>query len=290
MHKPAAEVPVNDPDNPIVQIDREIFARIEEQQTRVGETARSLSAAAEEHKEAKKAHESALSTLTAWVAAMIRKVNGIPDHAPLPLFDNQTDAIAAAQADPIVQAFLNRLIDHGVTHLNLLVIAGYDEGQRHELETYLNALDARKVALAQPEGFEPLPEVVVPDFLVPQEPEPIADQHVVEALAHRNIVLKKKHIRLMNAEQRALVLAWDAKCHEVETRLGEAVTADDMPEVPSFVIKPKELEASTDTAEAADTGDTADTSHAVSARVKKPARAPRRSSKQFKNSPKLAGR
>jgi len=194
-------------------------------------------------------------------------------------------------ADRVVKALLNRLIDHGVTHLNLLVIAGYDEAQRHELETYLDALDARKAALAQPEGFEPLPEVVVPAFLAPEAAPAITDQQVTDALTAASVAMKKKHIRLMDASRRAEVVAWSAAVVAVHARLGEAVTFDDLPPAPAFVINPSELEPSAETDETGEAPDTDGTSQAVDlATERKPARAPRRSSATFKNSPKMAGK
>jgi hypothetical protein len=289
---------VNTPENPIVQIDRAMFTRIEEQQQRVGETSTRLIRATNEHKDAKKAHDSATETLNGLIAAMVRKVNGISDHAPTPLFDNMSEAIDAANSDPVVQKLLNRMIDHGISHLNALVVAGYDEAQRADLAAYLDALDlqlkaetarANAEAEGQTEGLpEAPPAPEVPAFLVPQEPEPIPDAHVIEALSHRNIELKKKHIALMTREQRAAVLAWDAQCHEVQTRLGEAVTFDDLPAPPSFVLNPKELEPA-DTDDTPDRGEAADTDATAQVQKPKKARAPRRSSSTFRNSPKLAG-
>lgn len=280
MSPNAEPIITNDPENPIVNIDRRLFARIEEQQIRVSETDIRLRRAAEDHKDAKKAHEAATTTLTALVAAMVRKVNGEPSDTPL--FDNMNDAIDAAESDPVVTKLLSRMLDHGISHVNALIVAGYDEAQLNELSTYLDAMDARKVALQQPEGFEPVPEVEVPAFLQPDATPEVTDQEVIDALAAQKIALKKKHIRLLTAEHRAVVMEWTAAMVEVQTRLGEAVTFDDLPPAPSFVINPTELEPRVEEAEA--------TEAAAEEPAPKKARTPRRSSKTFKNTPRVAGK
>jgi hypothetical protein len=285
---PETETAINTPDSPIVHIDRAMFARIEEQQQTVAFTDGKLRKAAEAHKDAKKDHENALETLKALVGAMIRRVNGEPEGAALPLFDNQTDAIEAANADPIVSKLVSRMLDHGISHVNALIVAGYDEDQRNELAAYLDAMDLRKEALGQPEGFEPVPDVVVPAFLVEQE---ISEEEVGGALREVKIEMKKKHIRLMSQEQRRMALDYSAGVQAVQLRLGEAVTYDDLPAAPSFIISPKELEA----AAAGDTLTGDGSGKALPAleegeQKPKTALAPRRSSKTFKNTPRVAGK
>lgn len=281
---------VNTPDNPIVQIDRALFARIEEQQERVGETDRKLKLAAEEHKDAKKAHDTATATLTALVAAMVRRVNGQPSDTPL--FDNMNDAIDSATSDPIVTKLLERMLHHQLTHVNALIVAGYDEEQRNELATYLDALDLRVKAEAarvnaEAEGqTDNLPEVPeapeMPAFLAPVE---ISDEEVGAALREVKVEMKKKHIRLMSQDQRRMALDYSAGVQAAQLKLGEAVTYDDLPPCPSFIISPKELEAAKAEPETAD-GDEARTPESAP----KKARAPRRSSKEFKNTPRIAGK
>jgi Arc/MetJ family transcription regulator len=286
------ETIVNTPNSEIVHIDRAMFARIEEQQATVAFTDGKLRKAAEAHKDAKKDHENALETLKALVGAMIRRVNGEPEGAELPLFDNQTDAIEAANADPVVSKLVSRMLDHGISHVNALVVAGYDEEQRNELAQYLEAMDLRKDRLAQPEGFEPVPEVVVPAFLLPQEDEAITDSEVADALRAVRVELKKKHIRLMSPAQRRETLDWSAQVQEVTERLGEAVTMDDLPPAPSYIMAPKELEAAAadgDTITGDGSGDALPAIDEADQTPKK-ARAPRRSSKDFKNSPRMAGK
>lgn len=284
----------NAPDNPIVQIDRKMFERIEDQQLRVNRTELALRSAAEEHKEAKKAHDNASATLTALVAAMVRRVNGETDGAALPLFDNQTDAIDAATKNPVVSKLIDRMLGHNLTHVNALIVAGYDHEQRQELTTYLDALDLRVKAEAarvnaEAEGqTDDLPEVPeapeMPAFLAPVE---ISEEEVGGALREVKIDMKKKHIRLMSQDQRRQALEYSAGVQAAQLRLGEAVTYDDLPPAPSFIISPKELEAQAHQDEL-ETADGAEARTPESAPKK--ARAPRRSSKEFKNTPRIASK
>ncbi len=269
-------------DPSMIAIDRSLFKRIEDQTERVTETENALKRAAEEHKDAKKAHEAATMTLTGLVNAMIRRANGKPSDTPL--FDNMSDAIDSAASDPIVTTLVNRMIDHGLTHINALIVAGYDEAQRDELAKYLDALDRRKAALDQPDGFELVPEVEVPAFLQPQE---ISDHEVSSALREIKIEMKREHVALMTQEQRRQVLEYCAAVQAVYQRLGEAVTMDDLPDAPSFVMAPAELEREAEGEEEADTTQAAD---AEPVAEPKKTRAPRRSSKEFKNSPRMAGK
>lgn len=270
------------PDPNAVLIDRSMFDRIQQQALAVTETETKLKSAAAAHKEAKQTHESALLTMQGLVNAMIRRANGEPSDTPL--FDSMTDAIDSATSDPIVTGLVNRMIDHGLTHVNALIVAGYSEDQRDELRKYLDALDRRKAVLAQPEGFEPVPDVEVPAFLQAQEEREIGDEEVSGALREIQVEMKRKHISLMTQAQRREVLDYSAAVQAVHLKLGEAVTFDDLPTAPSFVMAPAELEraakASEDAAE--DTDEETPTP--------KKARAPRRSSKEFKNSPRMAGK
>lgn len=273
------------PDPNAVLIDRSMFERIEEQSERVRQTETALKQAAEEHKEAKKDHEAALLTMTGLVNAMIRRANGEPSDTPL--FDNMNDAIDSATSDPIVTGLVNRMIDHGLTHINALIVAGYSEDQRDELRKYLDSLDVRKAALAQPDGFEPVPEVEVPAFLQPQEEREIGDEEVSGALREIQVEMKRKHISLMTQAQRREVLDYSAAVQAVYERLGEAVTFDDLPSAPSFVMAPAELERAAQASE-----DATDEPEPVTDETPAPkkARAPRRSSKEFTNKPRMAGK
>ena len=182
------EAVTNTPDNPIVQIDRKMFARIEEQQSTVAFTSERLQKAAKDHKDAKNAHDSAMETLTAMVRNMIRVVNG--EGSDTPLFDNMNDAIDQATSDPIVSKLVARMLDHQLTHVNALIVAGYDEDQRNKLTAYLDALDLRVQAEAarvnaeaegQTEGLPEVPDAPeMPAFLAPVE---ISDEEVGGAAA-----------------------------------------------------------------------------------------------------------
>lgn len=301
-HQTAAATATPDPN--AVLIDRSMFDRIQQQALAVTETETKLKSVAAAHKEAKQTHESALLTMQGLVNAMIRHANGEPSDTPL--FDNMNDAIDSATSDPIVTGLVNRMIDHGLTHVNALIVAGYSEDQRDELRKYLDALDERRFALKvsteMPNtvgGVEATVEIPpVPDmpaFLQPQDAQPqgtepereIGDEEVSGALREIQVEMKRKHISLMTQAQRREVLDYSAAVQAVHLKLGEAVTYDDLPSAPSFVMAPAELERAAKASEEAteDAEPVADETPAP-----KKARAPRRSSKEFTNSPRMAGK
>lgn len=257
-----------DPNQETVTIKRPMFERIAEQSDIVADCEVKLTRAANAHKDAKKAYDSSVSTLQALTNEMIRVVNGGPSD--LPLFDNMSDAIERAEADPIVKTFAQRLLKHGHGDVNLLVINGYDEVQRAELTAYLDSLDANLAVVekhktimdtAAADGVildvekmmaeHPLPEVLpVPAFL---EPEAIAesvaaieaaadgpvptDEEVEAALVANAIELRPWHLTLPAHEKRGIV-AWAAECARINDEKGENVTLDDLPNPPVYALNP----------------------------------------------------
>ncbi len=274
---PTTDQPAPDPQ---VHIHRKTFERIEGLRKRVAETTVTLDRAAREHKDAKSAHETATTNLSSAVSDMVNEVNGI---SKLPLFDNQTDAIARAEADPVAQKLLSRMLDHGVTNVNALIVAGYDEAQRNELAAYLDALDARKKAESEGAWGSHLPELPeMPAFIAPgvQSEDEITD--LVVRLTEQGLTLKAEHIAALTNDQWNEVDTWLSECDRVKTEKGEALVMDDLPAAPSYLVQPGEvLPAAEPEPDYIDeiTGTKSD-------QPKKP-RAPRRSSAEFTNRPRV---
>jgi hypothetical protein len=263
--------------DPQVHIHRKTFERIEGLRTRVAETTIALDRASREHKEAKSAHETAQSNLSVAVSDMLDEVNGI---SKLPLFDNQTDAIAKAEADPVAQKLLARMLDHEITHLNVLVVAGYSEDQRAELAAYLDALDAWKAAEA--EGQSELLEPPTPPAFLAETSEPPMTEEQADAfscqLQEEGIEIATRVLLRMTLEQRQDVAKWLNDTRQVKAEKGEALTVEDLPPAPSYILNPAELTAA---------GDVLDEAKPPAAEPKTTARTARRSSSKFQNRPRV---
>lgn len=236
--------------NEEVVITRKMFERIEEQTEICADTESKLSVAARRHKDAKADHESATATLNALVKEMIRVANG--GQSDTPLFDNMNDHLERAEADPVSQALLKRLLDHAYSNLNLLIVHGYTEEERAELTFYLDSLDARDAAHAkhlEDDSVEvpaPLPE---PAFISSQAIEERqasidatvpTDTQVAEALEANDIQFMPWHADL-SPEQRRVVIAWAAAADRIRAEKAEALVYDDLPTPPSFVLNPEEV-------------------------------------------------
>lgn len=256
----------------LVSIHRATFTRIEGLRKRVAETTIAEDRAKHAHKDAKIALEAAQMHLSTAVSDMLDEVNGV---SKLPLFDTQTDAIARAEADPVAQKLLARMLDHGITHLNVLVVAGYTEDQRGELEEYLDALDERKESQA-----ELLDPPTAPDFLAEVPVIPAEDiAPLVERLAREGLTLRADVVATFTLVQRDEIMTWLTACETVKAEKGAALVMEDLPSAPSYLVHPAEL-------------DTPKKGTRAPAPAVKPTAGPRpktkrRSSSTFKNSPRV---
>jgi hypothetical protein len=220
-----------------VHMRRATFERIKGLRTRVAETTVTLDRASREKKEAQEAFNAATMNLSSAVSDMLDEINGI---AKLPLFENMSDAIAKAEADPIAQKLIARMLDHGITSVNTLIVAGYDEAQRLELATYLDALDAHKQAEAS--GAAQLPELpALPAFLAPgaQSPEEIAS--LVARLADQGLTMTPEHVSALTNDQWIEVDTWLSDCERIKAEKGDALVMDDLPPAPSYLVRPAEV-------------------------------------------------
>lgn len=269
-----------------VTINRPMFERIEQQRKSVADNESRLNKATEAHKYAKKQHDASRDTLDALVSEMIRVVNG--GQSDLPLFDNMNAAIERAESNPIAQALLTRLLDHHYTGLNLLIVAGYSEAEQAEIAAYLDSLDVRDKAHADsledssisvPDAL-PEPAMLAKDAIDAKraaldEQFPVPTVEAVTAALEANALGWVTAYAHLSDEQRRAVVAWAQACEAVRTEKGEAVVFDDLPVAPSYILNPSEL-----------LPNEAETPAEPEAEAPKKPRAKRRSSANFKNSPR----
>jgi hypothetical protein len=219
---------------PDVHIRRTTFERIEHLRRRVAETTVTLGRASREKKDAQEAFNAATMNLSSAVSDMLDEVNGV---AKFPLFDSMTDQIAAAQADPVVQKLITRMLEHEITSVNALIVAGYSEAQRHELATYLDALDAHKQAVAN--DAPQLPELPgVPAFLAPADVSPADIEALAARVANQGLMLTPEHIAAVPPDGWTAVEAWVSECERIKFEKGEALVMDDLPAAPACLVQP----------------------------------------------------
>lgn len=268
---------------PFINVNRKTIERIEGLKKRVAETTIALDKAKREHSDAKSAHDSAQTNLSSAVSDMLDEIHGV---SKFPLFDNMSDAIAKAEGDPIVQQLVARMLEHDITNVNALIVAGYNAEQREELTKYLDSLDARKSAEAQ--NGQPLDsEPPAPPAFLDEDYAPVTDDEADELSGrleleqnldiHARTLLKLSRLRFIE------VIVWLDKCQDIKTEKGEALTVDDLPTAPSYLLNPSELEPVEEPADA-------DAPNELTTELdesKKKARAPRRKTAKFVNKPRV---
>jgi hypothetical protein len=148
-----------------------------------------------------------------------------------------------------------------------------------ELAAYLDALDARKAAEADGQG-ELLEPPVPPAFLAEQSHERTDEEvdALIESLLADGLALGADVIRRLSPAQWAEVQAWLGETARIKADKGEALTADDLPAVPSYLLNPAELTAA---------GDVLDETTPPAAEPKTTARTARRPSSKFQNRPRV---
>lgn len=226
MNEPVTDTAETKPSDDLT-FDRQLFEEVERLSGEVARCKGDFDRKNDAAKTAKKALDAAHDSHDTAVRRFILKARGLND-APMPLFENQSEAIARAEADPITQKLVQRLLDHQITHVNALVVYGYDAEQRRQLEDYLDALDAKA-------------DVTIPAFLAPLEPPAIADDVVIAALKDVDIEMKPEQVAAMNAEQRAETIEWAKAVVAVKLEKGDALVFDDLPQPPAYVADPTML-------------------------------------------------
>lgn len=197
---------------------------------RVAETLTELNYAVEQTKSRRKSHEAAQSAFLREFDRIMREVNG--EH--LPLFANQSEALEAAEADPVVTTLVTRLLNRGCD-VNTLIVAGYTHEERAAVDEWLDAMDEffdQKIAGTLADGeVEPEP----PAFLATQPLTTIELAQFLVRLKAAGHQLTAETVDGWNKATRAEVSHWLSEVERITAEKGEALTADDLPPVPTMV-------------------------------------------------------
>lgn len=229
-----------------VPIPSTALAVITDMRARVVEAGQRYNAAREDAAAKKKTYDAARETFESEFDRLIARTHG----EDLPLF-NQSEALERAQGDPVVMKLVERMLGRDID-TNALIVAGYTEDERNQLEAYLDACD--KVAEANAPiadaglddevTFTPMPDP--PAFLMPQGGLTDEDLEALRAelFAHGvDVTLEGIRAKYSSAQQGELV-AWARACEAVKVEKGEAVTMDDFPPAPACLLKPTEAPVS----------------------------------------------
>lgn len=212
-----------------VALSEKDFAELCEQRARCERLEAEHDRAADEAKSAKKAWEAARETFERMFDRMVARQKG----DDLPLFNSQTDAIAAAEADPVVTKLADRLIARG-HDVNLLIVAGYTEAERNEAAAYLDLLDERDRLLADGADAGELETPIPPPFLQPQPLTAIelADlaQRAQDQVWDLADAITPELIGKLSAADVATLRAHLDQVESIKAEKGDAITVDDLPE------------------------------------------------------------
>lgn len=220
-------------DTATIQVDLKLFDHIKAQHQRVVAATDAYDDAKAEAKQRKDALEQAQTTLNTLVGRLASPGND------LPLFANQSDAIAAAEADPVASTIVARLLAVGYD-VNLLIVHGYTEAERAQATDYLDRLEAyqawHNTATELREGAEPT-EPTAPAFLAPQPMQPFEIATMANTIA--DVVGLELSVDVVGAwSRRQYVEArhWIEQTAEAQSKLGEAATINDLPPAPQWMV------------------------------------------------------
>lgn len=219
-----------------VTIDPNRFAALIDMRERSIQALAQFNTAKATAKDKHKAYEAARDTFEREWDRFVRSTRG----EDLPLFSSQTDAIAAAQADPIVAKLVDRLISRG-HDVNALIVHGYTEEERNWAAQYLDLMDERERFIA--EGADPseVAVAVVPPFLTPQPLTAVEMADLINRLSESECrTVEPDEIQAWTQAQLADVKAWLTDVETVKAKLGDAVTFDDLPTAPACLADPDE--------------------------------------------------
>lgn len=205
----------------------------------------------EEARERLKARKTQLEALQESFESAFKRLLNQAQSGQMPLFANQSEVLERAQADPVVQQIVHRLIAYGID-ANAVLVAGYTEDERAAVTAWLDACDTAN------EAGDPLPEP--PDLLRPQLTVfEVGD--LVFRLARQGAVVEAEHVTAWGPGKLAEARAWLADCERIAEARGDALVAEDLPPMPSWLdalSADLEAEAAADAqldAEAAEAGD-----------------------------------
>ncbi len=206
-----------------VPVDEKLFAQVIEQHARVAEARSQFNTARETAKSKKLALDGALETFETMFKRLANTTNG----SDLPLF-SMSDAIAKAEADPVVMGLCKRLVDAG-QDVNALIVAGYTEEERNRAAEYL---DTRDELIAN--GHDPN-AAVLPPFLMPPDLTAVEVADLFSRLVDADIETDEATIRGWSRVQLQEVRAWLTNVEAVKAEKGEGVTFDDLPPAPAWL-------------------------------------------------------
>ncbi len=213
-------------DTPTVAIHEKDFAVLVDMRDRVKEATARHNAAVAEARDRKKALDACIENFQAQFDRIAARARG----EDLPLFQNQTDAIERAEKDPVAKDLTERLIDEG-HDVNVLQVFGYTSEEREQVRKYLEYCDARDAEIDTP-VVEP------PAFLRPQVDESHEVAELVRRLADQSLEIPVERAQAWTDDQVVAVVEWLDRTEEVKAEKGEAVTVDDLPAAPAFLLNP----------------------------------------------------
>lgn len=205
------------------------FAVLIDMRTRVEEARVRMNAAKENAKALTKAHDGAREVFEAQFDRIVRRAKG----EDLPLF-NQSELLDRAQADPVVMKLVDRLLANG-HDVNAIIVAGYTQDERHEAEQYLDAMDEDK-KLREESGGTAANVIDIPAFLLPQPLTPIEVADLAQRLKSEDFTVTPEQLAEFSKAQIADVRDFLDKSKAVRAEKGDAVTFDDLPDAPEFLI------------------------------------------------------
>lgn len=216
---------------PTVIIEESRFTSLVDLCTRVNRAKAEFDDAAEEAKSARKAYEAARETFEKEFDRLVRATQG----EDLPLFSQQ-DVLDSANADPVVSKLVDRMLARDLD-VNNLVVSGYTEAERNQLSQWLDAMDAFDAA---PQDGVEMVKPEMPAFLVPQPLTPVEVASCIERLSAEGVEVDEADVEGWSLRQRAEVTAYLEASARIRAEKGDAVTYDDLPEPPEWLVSPED--------------------------------------------------
>jgi hypothetical protein len=216
-------------DSRLLEVDPKRFGALSDMRKGVNEALVRFNVANEDAKAKKKIYEAARTAFEREFDRFVANVNG----EDLPLF-SQRDVLDRAHADPVVMKLVDRLLSAG-HDVNAIIVAGYSQDERAQAEKYLDQLDADAAAVASGEGgtFD----VEVPAFLLPQPLTPIEIADLGKRLAEVELTITVEQLAHYGKAQVAEIRDFLDRVDAIAKEKGEALTADDLPEPPAFLVE-----------------------------------------------------
>lgn len=220
-------------------LDDKDFATLTDLHARVIEARARFNSARDDAKAKKATLESSQDTLETFLSRIILRTKG----GDLPLFDHQSDAIAKAQADPVVTKLVERLLHYG-HDVNSLIVMGYTQDERAAASAYLELLDknaAERARAMEANEIADQVDVEVPAFLIPQDLTVIEIADLMNRLKDQDWHPTADDVKTWKPTQIAEVRDWLSRVEAIKAEKGDDVTFSDLPEAPAFLAGSEQL-------------------------------------------------